>query len=28
VLWFWYPLHKKRVEENIRILKEKRENEG
>lgn len=27
VLWFWYPLHKKRVEDNIRILKEKREQE-
>jgi GPH family glycoside/pentoside/hexuronide:cation symporter len=25
VLWFWYPLHKKQVEENIRVLKEKRE---
>ena len=23
VLWFWYPLHKSRVEENVRILKEK-----
>ncbi len=23
VLWFWYPLHKKQVDENIRILKEK-----
>lgn len=23
VLWFWYPLHKKQVEENVRILKEK-----
>ncbi|MBE6773318.1 MAG: MFS transporter [Clostridia bacterium] len=23
ILWFWYPLHKKQVEENIRILKEK-----
>ena len=23
VLWFWYPLHKKQVEENIRRLKEK-----
>ncbi len=23
VLWFWYPLHKKQVEENIRLLKEK-----
>ncbi len=25
VLWFWYPLHKKQVEENVRLLKEKRE---
>ena len=24
VLWFWYPLHKKQVDENIRKLKEKR----
>ncbi len=23
VLWLWYPLHKKQVDENIRILKEK-----
>jgi GPH family glycoside/pentoside/hexuronide:cation symporter len=23
VLWFWYPLNKKRVKENVRILKEK-----
>ena len=23
VLWFWYPLHKKQVEENVKILKEK-----
>lgn len=23
VLWFWYPLHKKQVEEDVRILKEK-----
>ena len=23
ILWFWYPLHKKQVEENIRKLKEK-----
>lgn len=23
VLWFWYPLHKKQVEENIKFLKEK-----
>lgn len=24
VLWFWYPLHKKQVEENVEILKNKR----
>ena len=24
ILWFWYPLHKKQVESNIRALKEKR----
>lgn len=24
ILWFWYPLHKKRVDENVRILKAKR----
>ncbi len=23
ILWFWYPLHKKQVEENVRILKDK-----
>ncbi len=23
VLWFWYPLHKKQVDEDVRILKEK-----
>ena len=23
VLWFWYPLHKRQVDENVRILKEK-----
>ena len=23
VLWFWYPLHKKQVDENVRLLKEK-----
>ncbi|MBQ8209388.1 MAG: MFS transporter [Clostridia bacterium] len=23
VLWFWYPLHKKQVDENVRVLKEK-----
>ncbi len=26
VLWFWYPLHKRQVEENVRILREKHEN--
>ncbi len=26
ILWFWYPLHKKQVDENVRILKEKHEN--
>ena len=26
ILWFWYPLHKRQVEENVRILKEKHEN--
>ena len=25
ILWFWYPLHKKQVDENVAILKEKRE---
>ena len=25
VLWFWYPLHKKQVDENVAILKKKRE---
>ena len=25
VLWFWYPLHKKEVEMNVKILKEKHE---
>ena len=24
ILWFWYPLHKKEVDENVRLLKEKR----
>ena len=24
ILWFWYPLHKKQVDENVQILKEKR----
>ena len=23
VLWFWYPLHKKQVDANIELLKEK-----
>ena len=22
ILWFWYPLHKKKVDENVRKLKE------
>ena len=26
VLWFWYPLHKKQVQENIHLLAEKRRN--
>ena len=26
ILWFWYPLHKKKVEENVRILEIKHEN--
>ncbi len=26
VLWFWYPLHRKQVEENIEILKKKHNN--
>lgn len=25
ILWFWYPLHKKQVDENVALLKEKRE---
>lgn len=24
ILWFWYPLHKKKVDENVRLLEEKR----
>lgn len=24
ILWFWYPLHKRQVEENVEILREKR----
>lgn len=27
VLWFWYPLHKKQVDENIALLKEKHNNQ-
>ncbi|MBE6700326.1 MAG: MFS transporter [Ruminococcaceae bacterium] len=27
VLWFWYPLHKKTVDENVRILKDKHQEE-
>lgn len=26
VLWFWYPLHKKQVDENVEILRKRREN--
>ena len=26
ILWFWYPLHKKQVNENVRILKDKHQN--
>ena len=26
ILWFWYPLHKKQVDKNIRALKEKHQN--
>ena len=28
ILWFWYPLHKKQVEQNVIDLKKKRENEN
>ena len=28
VLWFWYPLHKKQVEENTNILKSKRDHDA
>ena len=28
VLWFWYPLHKKQVDKNVQILKEKHEKAG
>lgn len=27
VLWFWYPLHKKQVDTNVALLKEKHENQ-
>lgn len=27
ILWFWYPLHKKQVNENVIALKAKHENE-
>lgn len=26
ILWFWYPLHKKQVDENVTLLRKKREN--
>ena len=26
ILWFWYPLHKNKVNENVRLLREKHEN--
>ena len=28
ILWFWYPLHKKQVEENVAILKKKHSADG
>lgn len=28
ILWFWYPLHKKQVDENVRALKEKHAREA
>ena len=28
VLWFWYPLHKRQVEENVALLRKKHEAEG
>ena len=28
ILWFWYPLHKKQVEENVEKLKDRRGNNG
>jgi GPH family glycoside/pentoside/hexuronide:cation symporter len=27
MLWFWYPLHKKEVEENVEILRQRHENQ-
>jgi GPH family glycoside/pentoside/hexuronide:cation symporter len=27
ILWFWYPLHKKEVERNVELLREKHNNE-
>ena len=26
ILWFWYPLHKKQVDENVAILQAKNQN--
>ena len=28
ILWFWYPLHKRKVEENVQILKMKHSDRG
>ena len=28
ILWFWYPLHKRKVEENVAILKKKHSADG
>ena len=28
ILWFWYPLHKHRVDQNVEILREKHEKQG
>ena len=28
VLWFWYPLHKRQVDENVALLKRRREGGG
>ncbi len=28
ILWFWYPLHRKEVEQNVEILRKKREKSG